>query len=121
MLVNMLKAKLHGVTVTDVQIDYEGSLTMDRALMDAVKIRPYEKIMVANLANGYRFETYAIESEPDSGTVCLNGAAAHKGKKGDKLIVFTFCALAPEELPRHTPLILHVDEQNRPQGGLKRM
>ncbi len=76
MLTTMLKSKLHQATVTAVELEYEGSLTIDRSLMDAADIAPFEKILVANLANGERFETYAIPAEPGSGTIMLNGARA---------------------------------------------
>ena len=115
----LLKSKIHGATVTAAELEYEGSLTIDRNLMDAVRILPYEKILVANLSNGKRFETYAIPGPPASGTICLNGAAARKGKAGDRLIVFAFCVLSEEEARRHRPLIQVVDAQNRPAGALR--
>ena len=113
MLRTMLKSKLHQATVTAVELEYEGSLTVDRALLDAVRIAPYEKILVANLANGERFETYAIPAPAGSGVVSLNGATAHKGEVGDRLIVFAFAAVPEEEVAAHQPLILALDERNR--------
>ncbi|MEI7437893.1 MAG: aspartate 1-decarboxylase [bacterium] len=115
MLLTLLKAKLHGATVTEAQLDYEGSLTIDRTLMDLVGILPWEKIMVANLQNGNRFETYAIPGTPGAGTICLNGATAHLGKKGDKVIIFTFCQLSASEAHSHHPLVVRLDPQNRPE------
>jgi aspartate 1-decarboxylase len=115
----MLKSKLHRATVTASDVDYEGSLTIDRELMDAVKIQPYEKILVANLTNGNRLETYAIPAEPGSGTICLNGATAHKGAAGDLVIIFAFCLVPQENLTSHRPLILALDKNNRPAGKLK--
>jgi aspartate 1-decarboxylase len=115
----MLKSKLHRATVTGAERDYEGSLTIDRALMDSVAMRPYEKILVANIENGERFETYAIEAESCSGTICLNGATAHKGKVGDRLIIFSFALVSEEELRLHRPLILVLDEHNKPVGGVR--
>ncbi len=114
----MLKAKLHGGRVTDKQLDYEGSLTIDRDLMDYVRILPYEKVLVANLENGNRFETYAIAGPHGSGVICLNGATAHLGNVGDRLTIFTFGVVPSDEAPRHRPLVLRLDEQNRPAGGL---
>jgi len=119
MFFTMLKSKLHNVTVTGVALEYEGSLTMDSQLMEAVKILPYERILVANLANGNRFETYAIPAEGGSGTICLNGAAAYKGSAGDRLIIFTFCMVSEEEAVHHRPLILLLDKRNKPVGHLK--
>jgi aspartate 1-decarboxylase len=119
MFVTLLKAKLHGARVTGAELDYEGSLTIDQDLMDAVKILPYEKILVANMENGSRFETYAIPGARGSGTLCLNGATAHRGKTGDRLIVFAFGVFPDVEARAHRPLILRLDERNRPEGGLR--
>lgn len=118
MLVSLLKSKIHNARVTDAQIDYEGSLTIDRDLMDAVKMLPYEKVLVADAENGNRFETYAIPGARGSGTICLNGATAHLGAVGDRLIVFTFCSLPEEAVAGHHPLVIRVDERNRQLGGL---
>jgi aspartate 1-decarboxylase len=115
----MLKSKLHNATVTGVELEYEGSLAIDSDLMQRVKLLPYEKIMVANLANGERFETYAIPAPPGSGTFCLNGATAHLGSVGDRLIVFAFGVVAPEELASHRPLILVLGKENKPTQGLR--
>lgn len=119
MLVSMLKSKLHNATVTDVQRDYEGSLAIDSELMDAVRIRPYEKVLVANLANGNRFETYAIVGPAGSGTICLNGAAALLGKKGDRIIIISFALIEEKNVPSHRPLILVLGDGNKPKGGLR--
>jgi aspartate 1-decarboxylase len=115
----MLKAKLHNARVTESDRDYEGSLKIDRDLMDAVKIAPYEKILVANVENGNRFETYAIPGDRGSGVIGLNGATVFQGSVGDRVIVFTFCQVPTEDIPRHKPMILILDEKNRPVGGLK--
>jgi len=114
MFCTLLRSKLHDATVTASELQYEGSLTIDSDLMAAVEMRPYEKILVANLANGERFETYAIPGEPGSGTICLNGATAHKGEVGHRLIVFTFCLVQEDEVAQHHPLILHLGEGNKP-------
>lgn len=117
----MLKSKLHQARVTDAQLDYEGSLTIDRELMDAVNLRPHEKILVANLENGERFETYAIPDAPGTRTICLNGATAHKGKRGDRVIVFSFGVVSPEELDTHKALVLRLDAANNPIGTVQRV
>jgi aspartate 1-decarboxylase len=112
--ITLLKAKLHHARVTECALEYNGSMTVDRALMDAVGILPHEKILVANLANGERFETYIIPAPAGSRTICLNGATAHKGAEGDRLIIFTFCNLTPEEAAIHKPDVLVLDENNNP-------
>ena len=102
--VTMLRAKLHRIRVTEACLDYIGSLTVDEDIMDAVGLFNYEKILVANVENGERFETYAIPGKRGSRVCCLNGAAAHKGKVGDRLIVMSFAHFDEEEaavwLPR---------------------
>ena len=115
----MLKSKLHNARITHKEPDYEGSLTLSAELMEAVRILPYEKILVANTANGERFETYAIPADPGSGKIGLNGAATHKGSVGDRVIVFAFALVPEEEAAQHRPLILTLDEQNKPIGPLK--
>ncbi|MBQ6915402.1 MAG: aspartate 1-decarboxylase [Kiritimatiellae bacterium] len=104
MTVQLLKSKLHRIMVTEANLDYEGSLTLDPDDMEAVGILPYEKILCADVENGNRFETYAIAGRRGSHVCCLNGAAAHKGKVGDRLIVMSFAHFDEEEaavwLPR---------------------
>lgn len=114
MLITMLKSKLHHARVTQAELEYNGSLTIDRDLMDCVRLRPYEKILIANMANGERFETYAIPGERGSGIICLNGATAHKGAVGDRLIIFSFAQLSEDEVAAHKPLITVLDPNNRP-------
>lgn len=113
MTITLLKAKLHRIRVTEAKLDYTGSLTIDEDLMDAVGILNYEKLLVANVDNGERFETYAIRGPRGSGVCCLNGAAAHKGKVGDKLIVMTWAQLSEDEARLFTPKIAVLDENNR--------
>lgn len=113
MTVTLLKAKLHRIRVTEAKLDYTGSLTIDEDLMDAVGILNYEKLLVANVNNGERFETYAIRGPRGSGVCCLNGAAAHKGKVGDKLIVMTWAQMSEDESRLFTPKIGVLDENNR--------
>lgn len=115
----MLKSKLHKARVTETALDYEGSLTIDRDLMDAVKLLPYEKVLVANLNNSNRFETYAIPGKAGSGVICLNGATAHLGAVGDSIIIFSFAVVPADEARHQRPLILALDENNKPAGPLK--
>ena len=107
MLLTLLKAKLHRIKATEARLDYEGSLTLDPDDMEAVGILPYEKILVANVENGERFETYAICGERGSHVCCLNGAAARKGKVGDKLIVMAFAQMDETEAQGWQPRVLH--------------
>lgn len=105
MLISVLKAKLHRIPVTESNLSYEGSLTLDPDDMEAVGIVPYEKILVANVANGSRFETYAISGRRGSHVCCLNGAAAHLGKVGDLLIVMCFAQMTPDEAAGWQPKV----------------
>ncbi len=109
----MLRAKLHQATVTDSNIAYEGSLTVDDALLEAAGIKPYEKVMVSNLNNGERFETYVISGERNSGVMCLNGPTARKGTTGDIIIVFSYAYYPDEETSDFSPVIIQLDENNR--------
>ena len=107
MTVQLLKAKLHRIRVTEADLDYEGSLTLDPDDMEAVGIVPYEKILVADLENGNRFETYAIAGRRGSRVCCLNGAAARLGKVGDRLIVMCFAQVSPDEAAGWQPRVRH--------------
>ncbi|MFQ6671788.1 MAG: aspartate 1-decarboxylase [Candidatus Tectimicrobiota bacterium] len=111
----MLTSKLHRAVVTEADIDYEGSITIDADLMAEVDIVPYERVEVYNITNGDRFTTYAIEGEAGSGTVCINGAAAHRAQVGDRIIVCAYRPVRDEEARSHKPKILVLDEANRPQ------
>ncbi|MDA3927024.1 MAG: aspartate 1-decarboxylase [Kiritimatiellae bacterium] len=113
MFCKLLKAKLHHIKVTQAEKEYEGSLTLDEDLMDAVGILNYEKILVANLDNGERLETYAIVGQRGSGICCLNGAAAYKGTIGDRLIIMVWCNLSEEEAANHYPKVVRLDENNK--------
>jgi len=113
MLRIMLRSKIHRATVTDANIDYEGSLTVDEQLLRAAGMLPYEQVMISNLNNGERFETYVIPGPSGSGTICLNGPAAHKGKIGDRLVIFCYELYNEEELKRYQPKIILVDGKNR--------
>lgn len=116
-MLEMMKSKLHGVRVTQSNLEYEGSLTIDADLMDAVGLLPNEKILVANMNNGNRFETYAIPGERGTGVIGLNGATALLGAVGDRLIVFSFCFLGRNEAMAHRPLILVFGENNKPRDN----
>ncbi|MBQ4439532.1 MAG: aspartate 1-decarboxylase [Kiritimatiellae bacterium] len=107
MNLTLLKAKLHRIRVTQCELDYEGSLSLDPDDMEAVGLYPYEKILVANVENGERFETYAICGKRGSHVCCLNGAAAHKGKIGDRLIVMAFASMPETEASGFTPKVKH--------------
>lgn len=111
----MLKSKIHRATITEANLAYEGSLTVDAELLRAADIMPYEMVHIYNVSNGERFQTYAIEGKPGSGVICLNGAAARRGAPGDLIIITTYSNYLPEELVHHTPRIVLVDGQNRPQ------
>ena len=107
MLITLLKSKLHRIRVTEADLEYEGSLTLDPDDMEAVGIVQYEKILVADVENGNRFETYAIAGRRGSHVCCLNGAAAHLGKVGDRLIVMSCAEVSPEESAGWQPKVLH--------------
>jgi len=113
MTITMLKAKIHRATVTDAVLDYEGSITIDKDLLTATGIRQFEKVHVLNLNTGARVETYVIEGPAGSGTICLNGAAARLGQKGDKVIIIAYCSLGEEEANFHKPRVIAVDDKNR--------
>jgi len=108
-----LNSKIHKATVTDAQIDYEGSCQIDIELLNAVGIKPYEKIDIYNITNGERFSTYAIEGPPSKGIICVNGAACHKASIGDKIIICTYTDLEKNEILNHSPKIIHVNEKNK--------
>jgi len=109
----MLKAKIQKLTVTETNLEYEGSLTLDEDLMKTADMKPFEQVHVHNISNGERFSTYLIKAARNSGVVGVNGAAVHKAKKGDKLIVTSFVLLEEEEIDFHMPKILIVGEDNK--------
>lgn len=109
----ILKAKIHRATVTDSRVDYEGSITIDEELLKAADIAPWEKVLIANLNNGSRIESYAILGEAASGVICMNGGAAKHARKGDLVIIMSFAVLTDEELERHEPKVVYVDKHNR--------
>jgi aspartate 1-decarboxylase len=109
----MLKAKIHRARVTDDNIEYEGSITIDQTLMEAAGIVPFEQVHIYNVTNGNRFITYAIAGKPDSGTVCVNGAAAHKASRDDVIIIACYGSYNESEYSDHRPQLVYVDEANR--------
>lgn len=109
----MLTAKIQRATITDADLNYEGSLTIDKEILDAVDMRPYERVMVYNINNGERFDTYAIEGEPGSGVIGLNGAAARKGLVGDLIIIVTYASFSEEELSNYSPKIVLLNKSNK--------
>jgi aspartate 1-decarboxylase len=113
MIRRFLHSKIHRATVTETDLEYVGSLTLDLLLMEAANILPHEQVEVYNITNGQRFKTYAIVGEPGKGEVCVNGAAAHLAEVGDKVIVVTYCDLNKEEMDTFTPTIITVDDSNK--------
>jgi aspartate 1-decarboxylase len=108
----MLKSKIHRATITDCDIDYAGSITLDPELMRRADLLPNEQVHIWDIGNGARFVTYAIEGEPGSGVVQVNGAAARLVRTGDKVIIASFAAYDPDDLDRYSPIVVHVDEDN---------
>lgn len=113
MYVTLMKSKIHRARVTDANINYIGSITIDRDLMDAAGILPYEKVQVVNNNNGERFETYVMEGERGSGTICLNGAAARLAAVGDTVIIISYGMYDYVEYREHKPAVVFVDERNK--------
>lgn len=109
----MLKAKLHRVTVTHSELEYEGSCAIDAHLLETAGIREYEQIEIYNVTNGERFTTYAILAEENSGVISVNGAAAHKANPGDIVIICAYVGLSQQELATFKPKLVYVDENNR--------
>jgi aspartate 1-decarboxylase len=112
MLRLMLRAKIHRATVTDANLEYEGSLTVDPVLLETAGILPYEQVSVSNLNNGERFETYVIPGKRGAGEMVLNGPTARKGARGDKVIVFCYEYYNEQELRTYKPKLVYVDEKN---------
>lgn len=113
MLRTMMKGKIHRATVTDANLDYQGSITVDEGLLEGAGIIPYEQVDIYNITNGERFTTYAIVGPRDSGVICINGAAAHKARKGDLVIIVSYAAFQDSELEGFKPRVVFVDGQNR--------
>jgi len=113
MLIKILKSKLHRAKVTEAKVDYPGSIAIDEQLMEAADILPYETVVVADITNGSRLQTYAIPAEPGSATICILGAAAKLIEKNDTIIVFSFVYCSGEEAKSIKPKIIRLDENNR--------
>ena len=112
MLLKVLRAKIHRATITQAEVDYVGSITIDRNLLDVSGIRAGECVLVADLTDGARFETYVMEGDPGSGTICINGAAARLVRVGDKVIVMAFAYADEQEADSIRPKVVLVDEKN---------
>lgn len=113
MTIKMLKAKIHRATVTQAELDYVGSITVDMDLLEQAGILEYEKVQIVDVNNGSRFETYTIAGERGSGVMCLNGAAARMVQTGDKIILMAYAQVTPEEASELRPTVLFVDEKNK--------
>ena len=109
----MLKSKIHRATVTDANLHYEGSITIDEKLIEAADILPYEKVNIYNVSNGERFSTYVIKGEKDSGVICLNGAAAWKASKGDLIIIASYAMVDDSTLKTWSPKCVFLDNKNQ--------
>lgn len=112
MQVTMLKGKIHRAVVQQAELNYIGSITVDPVLMEAAGIYEYEKVQIVDIENGSRFETYTIAGEPNSGMICLNGAAARCVQKGDHIIIMAYCQLDDKEVKEHKPRVVFVNEKN---------
>lgn len=108
----LLKSKIHRATVTEADLDYEGSLTVDKDLMEAADLLPYEEVHIFNVTNGHRFSTYVIEGKRGSNIICVNGAAAHLAREGDCLIIASFSLYSEDEIEGHYPKLVYVDDFN---------
>ena len=114
----MMKSKIHRATVTDANLHYVGSITVDRDLMDQADLLEYEQVAVVDIDNGNRLETYVIEGERGSGSICLNGAAARLVSPGDRVIIISYADYAREDLEGSQPTVVHVDRSNQPIDAL---
>lgn len=112
MYLNMLKSKIHRAVVTQSDLNYVGSITIDKTLMDAAEILEYEKVEIANINNGKRFTTYVISGKPGSGIICLNGATARCAETGDKIIIMCYCSVSPNEASKLKPKVVFVNDTN---------
>ncbi len=116
MIRRMLKSKIHRATVTEADLNYEGSVTVDEQLMQAASLVEYEQVDVLDITNGNRLTTYVIKGEPGSGTICLNGAAARLVHVGDLVIIVSYADYHEDEIPDHEPIVIVVDENNAPSS-----
>ena len=109
----LMKSKIHGATVTEANLQYTGSITIDKNLLKAANICVYERVQIVNLHNGTRVETYVLEGSAGSGTICMNGAAARWAEVGDKVIIISYALMTAQEVKKHHPQVIFVDEKNR--------
>lgn len=112
MRICMLKGKIHRATITEANLNYVGSVTIDKELMDKANINEYEKVQIVDIDNGSRLETYVIAGERNSGVICLNGAAARCVHQGDKVIIMAYCEINEDEIKDHKPTVVFVDDKN---------
>ena len=112
MLLNLLKSKIHRATVTEANLDYVGSISIDESLMEAANIQEFEAVHVLNISNGERLITYAIKAPKNTGEICINGAAAHLAQTGDLVIIVAYCMVDEKQTSAHNPTIVHVDKNN---------
>ena len=112
MLLEFLNAKIHRATITDSNLNYVGSITIDTDILEAANIKEYQKIDILDINNGERFQTYAIKGERGSKTFCVNGAAARKVQKGDKIIIVSYGYFHPDEIENHKPTVIQIDDNN---------
>lgn len=113
MLITLCKSKIHRATITDADLNYVGSISIDKDLIEAANLVPYEKVQIANISNGERLETYVIEAPAGSGTIALNGAAARKGSKDDLIIIIAYGHFDASEAKGFEPKVVHVDSENK--------
>ncbi len=113
MHLSMLKSKIHRATITQAELNYVGSITIDRELMEAAELFEYEQVHIVNVNSGSRIETYVIAGEPGSGVICLNGAAARSGQTGDPVIIMAYADMTPEEAAEIRPKVVFVDGENK--------
>ena len=114
MLRMLMKSKIHGATVTEANLRYTGSITIDKNLLKVSNMCPFERVQIVNLNNGSRVETYVLEGPAGSGTICMNGAAARWAQTGDKVIIISYGLLNDAEIKKHAPKVIFVDDRNRP-------
>jgi aspartate 1-decarboxylase len=115
-----MKSKIHGATVTEANLKYTGSITIDKNLLKATDMVPFERVQIVNLHNGTRVETYVLEGQAGTGTICMNGAAARWAEVGDKVIIISYGLLTQGEIRRHRPRVVFVDDKNRVKKVVKK-
>ena len=117
MLRVLMKSKIHAATVTEANLRYTGSITIDKKLMKAADMLAFERVQIVNLNNGSRVETYVLEGQAGTGTICMNGAAARWAEVGDKVIIISYGLLSSAEIRKHRPRVIFVDDRNRVKTG----